>query len=187
MPQSIPKIQRGQRHHQEPVLQDRQHHHGREQGVAGGAERIGAEARGALRQHHGADRRRGDGKRKQQVHRFVGQEAFDVIQMIRQEFRVQVRDAQKDIQAGAQMHPPQHDEGPGAELIRAAPRQADDGGGEQQDREFMIQAGLDRMAKMAPLERLGTPEDIAAVVAFLAGPDGSWINGQVLRANGGLI
>jgi 3-oxoacyl-[acyl-carrier protein] reductase len=43
------------------------------------------------------------------------------------------------------------------------------------------------MAKMNPLERLGTPEDIAATVAFLAGPDGGWINGQVLRANGGMI
>lgn len=46
---------------------------------------------------------------------------------------------------------------------------------------------IDRMAKMNPLERLGTPADIAAVVAFLAGPDGGWINGQVLRANGGMI
>jgi 3-oxoacyl-[acyl-carrier protein] reductase len=45
---------------------------------------------------------------------------------------------------------------------------------------------VDRMAKMPPLERLGTPEDIAAAVAFLVGPDGGWINGQVLRANGGL-
>jgi 3-oxoacyl-[acyl-carrier protein] reductase len=44
-----------------------------------------------------------------------------------------------------------------------------------------------RMAKMNPLERLGTPEDIAASVSFLAGPDGAWINGQVLRANGGII
>ena len=44
-----------------------------------------------------------------------------------------------------------------------------------------------RMAKMNPLERLGTPEDIASAVAFLAGPDGGWINGQVLRANGGMI
>ena len=46
---------------------------------------------------------------------------------------------------------------------------------------------IDRLAKMNPLERLGQPEDIAAVVAFLAGPDGGWINGQVLRANGGMI
>ncbi|CAN7624147.1 SDR family oxidoreductase [Rhizobium sp. LjRoot98] len=44
-----------------------------------------------------------------------------------------------------------------------------------------------RMARMNPLERLGTPQDIASAVAFLAGPDGSWINGQVLRANGGMI
>jgi NAD(P)-dependent dehydrogenase (short-subunit alcohol dehydrogenase family) len=35
------------------------------------------------------------------------------------------------------------------------------------------------------VERLGTPDDIAGVVCFLAGPDGGWVNGQVLRANGG--
>lgn len=46
---------------------------------------------------------------------------------------------------------------------------------------------IDKMAKMAPLERLGKPEDIANAVAFLAGADGSWINGQTLRANGGII
>jgi 3-oxoacyl-[acyl-carrier protein] reductase len=46
---------------------------------------------------------------------------------------------------------------------------------------------IGRMAKMNPLERLGTPEDIAASVSFLAGPDGGWINGQVLRANGGIV
>jgi 3-oxoacyl-[acyl-carrier protein] reductase len=46
---------------------------------------------------------------------------------------------------------------------------------------------IDRMAKMNPLERLGTPADIAAAVAFLVGPDGAWINGQVLRANGGMV
>jgi 3-oxoacyl-[acyl-carrier protein] reductase len=49
------------------------------------------------------------------------------------------------------------------------------------------QQTIDAIAKMAPLERLGEPEDIAAVVAFLAGPDGGWVNGQVLRANGGVI
>ncbi len=46
---------------------------------------------------------------------------------------------------------------------------------------------IDRLAKLAPLERLGQPEDIAAAVAFLAGPDGAWINGQTVRANGGII
>ena len=38
-----------------------------------------------------------------------------------------------------------------------------------------------------PLGRLGEPEDIARVISFLVGPDGGWINGQVLRANGGII
>lgn len=49
------------------------------------------------------------------------------------------------------------------------------------------QAAIDNLAKLAPLERLGQPEDIANAVAFLAGPDGAWINGQILRANGGII
>jgi len=46
---------------------------------------------------------------------------------------------------------------------------------------------IDRLTKMNPLERLGTPEDIAAEVSFLVGPDGSWINGQTLRGNGGMV
>lgn len=44
---------------------------------------------------------------------------------------------------------------------------------------------IDHIAKLAPLQRLGTPEDIANAVSFLAGPDGGWVNAQVLRANGG--
>ncbi|MFJ1756148.1 SDR family oxidoreductase [Kitasatospora sp. NPDC088134] len=44
-----------------------------------------------------------------------------------------------------------------------------------------------RLAAQPPLERLGTPADIAEVVAFLASPAGHWINGQVLRANGGIV
>jgi len=46
---------------------------------------------------------------------------------------------------------------------------------------------IDRMAKMNPLERLGTPQDIANAVSFLAGPDGAWVNGQTLRVNGGMV
>jgi 3-oxoacyl-[acyl-carrier protein] reductase len=46
---------------------------------------------------------------------------------------------------------------------------------------------VDHLARLAPLERLGQPADIAAAVAFLAGPDGAWINVQTLRANGGII
>ncbi|MBF5057284.1 short chain dehydrogenase [Alcanivorax sp. 521-1] len=47
------------------------------------------------------------------------------------------------------------------------------------------QALIDQLAAQAPLERLGEPDDIAGVVSFLAGPDGGWVNAQVLRANGG--
>ena len=46
---------------------------------------------------------------------------------------------------------------------------------------------IDRLSNMAPLGRLGQPQDIAAAVAFLSGPDGAWINGQTVRANGGII
>lgn len=48
------------------------------------------------------------------------------------------------------------------------------------------QETIDRMASMNPLERLGTPEDIAEVVSLLAGP-GRWVNGQTLYANGGMV
>ncbi|GAA3133361.1 SDR family oxidoreductase [Planomonospora alba] len=49
------------------------------------------------------------------------------------------------------------------------------------------EATIERLAKQPPLERLGTPEDIAEVVSFLASPAGHWINGQVVRANGGIV
>ncbi|MEU2172943.1 MULTISPECIES: SDR family oxidoreductase [Nocardia] len=48
-------------------------------------------------------------------------------------------------------------------------------------------ATIQRLADAVPLQRLGTPADIAAVVAFLAAPQGHWVNGQVIRANGGLV
>ncbi|WNI19453.1 SDR family oxidoreductase [Actinacidiphila sp. ITFR-21] len=48
-------------------------------------------------------------------------------------------------------------------------------------------ATIAHLAAQPPLERLGTPEDIAEVVAFLASEAGHWVNGQVLRANGGII
>jgi 3-oxoacyl-[acyl-carrier protein] reductase len=48
------------------------------------------------------------------------------------------------------------------------------------------QATIDEFAKGPPLERLGTPGDMAEVVSFLAGP-ARWINGQTLRANGGIV
>jgi 3-oxoacyl-[acyl-carrier protein] reductase len=48
------------------------------------------------------------------------------------------------------------------------------------------EALIETMSKQPPLERLGQPEDIAAVVSFIVSPQGEWINGQVIRVNGGL-
>jgi 3-oxoacyl-[acyl-carrier protein] reductase len=47
------------------------------------------------------------------------------------------------------------------------------------------EAQIEQFAKLAPLERVGRPEDVAEVISFLAGPAGAWVNAQVLRANGG--
>ena len=47
------------------------------------------------------------------------------------------------------------------------------------------EAQIEQFEKLAPLERLGRPEDVVPVVSFLAGPEGGWVNAQVLRANGG--
>ncbi|WP_206244593.1 SDR family oxidoreductase [Novosphingobium terrae] len=49
------------------------------------------------------------------------------------------------------------------------------------------EAQVKAIAGMNPFGRLGQPDDIASVVAFLAGPDGGWVSGQTIRANGGVI
>jgi 3-oxoacyl-[acyl-carrier protein] reductase len=49
------------------------------------------------------------------------------------------------------------------------------------------EAQVEAIARMIPLGRLGRPDEIAAVVAFLASPDGGWINGQIIRTNGGMV
>ena len=46
---------------------------------------------------------------------------------------------------------------------------------------------IEQFKKLVPLERLGQPEDIATIVSFLVGPDGGWVNAQILRANGGFV
>jgi 3-oxoacyl-[acyl-carrier protein] reductase len=47
------------------------------------------------------------------------------------------------------------------------------------------EALIEQIVRQAPLERIGQPDDIAQVVSFLAGPGGAWVNGQVIRVNGG--
>lgn len=46
---------------------------------------------------------------------------------------------------------------------------------------------IEKFAQRSPLERLGQPDDIAGTVAFLVSPEGSWVNGQILRVNGGIV
>ncbi|MEV4258392.1 SDR family oxidoreductase [Spirillospora sp. NPDC049652] len=49
-----------------------------------------------------------------------------------------------------------------------------------------LEQAIEHTVSLTPLQRLGRPEDIANVVAFLAGPDAQWVTGQNLRASGGL-
>jgi 3-oxoacyl-[acyl-carrier protein] reductase len=52
--------------------------------------------------------------------------------------------------------------------------------------EGMQAAARDMVLALVPLGRLGTPEEVAAAVTFLAGPGGAYITGQVIHVNGGL-
>lgn len=44
----------------------------------------------------------------------------------------------------------------------------------------------DAIARMVPAKRAGTADEVAALVAFLAGPDAGYISGQVISINGGM-
>ena len=46
---------------------------------------------------------------------------------------------------------------------------------------------LDALREETPLERIGTPPDVARCIAFLAGSGGDFITGQVLSPNGGFV
>jgi NAD(P)-dependent dehydrogenase (short-subunit alcohol dehydrogenase family) len=46
---------------------------------------------------------------------------------------------------------------------------------------------FERLMRWYPLQRVGEPEDVAAAAAFLASDDASWITGEVLRVDGGLL
>jgi NAD(P)-dependent dehydrogenase (short-subunit alcohol dehydrogenase family) len=53
---------------------------------------------------------------------------------------------------------------------------------------FVLQSQelVDRIASTNPFGRLGKPEEIASAIAYLCGEGGSWVNGQILRVNGGM-
>lgn len=48
-------------------------------------------------------------------------------------------------------------------------------------------AAVARMAGFSPFNRIGRPEEVAKVVAFLASDDASWVAGQIVRPNGGMV
>jgi 3-oxoacyl-[acyl-carrier protein] reductase len=55
------------------------------------------------------------------------------------------------------------------------------------DEMIMPPEAVEQAVNMTPLGRLGQPEDVASVVAFLVGEDGRWMTGQLVRAGGGLM
>lgn len=53
--------------------------------------------------------------------------------------------------------------------------------------EGKTEADIARLSALAPQKRIGQPGEIADLVVFLASPESAWVNGQVIRANGGAI
>ncbi|KAK3198014.1 hypothetical protein Dsin_021429 [Dipteronia sinensis] len=46
---------------------------------------------------------------------------------------------------------------------------------------------VNRLVDSCPLGRIGQPDDVSKIVGFLAGDGGEWINGQIIRDNGGSV
>ena len=55
------------------------------------------------------------------------------------------------------------------------------------DTEMTKDLPKDQILPLIPLHRTGTMDEVAGVVSFLCGPDSTYIHGQVLAVNGGLV
>jgi 3-oxoacyl-[acyl-carrier protein] reductase len=51
----------------------------------------------------------------------------------------------------------------------------------------MPEASRAQFLAQIPMQRIGSAEDVAGVISFLAGPEAAYVTGQVLRVNGGLL
>ena len=45
----------------------------------------------------------------------------------------------------------------------------------------------EQILPLIPLKRFGTPEEVAGVISFLCSPDSTYLHGQVIAVNGGLL
>ena len=155
------------------MLQDRESQQTGHQDQPNG---VGARDFGRERLQHDEhidDGGQGDGDRKQQIHRAFDHVGLEIAQRLGQPVLVQIRHAEEQIELGAPAHDPEHDEGPGADLVRLAP------GGQHheqhgtEDQELVIETGEDRQSEAPPLRaarragRLARPRDQAGEVAHL--------------------
>ena len=72
--------------------------------------------------------------------------------------------------------------GPGIRVNAVAPAVV-----KTQFAEGLLAAGEDVVASRYPMKRVGVPTDVAQVVAFLAGDESSWVTGETIRVDGGML
>ncbi len=151
----MPELRRGQGHHEEPVLQDRERHDACHQAVGDDAERIRPRGGGLLDQKHQCNSGQCHGKGEQQIHRTLPEEALQVMHVLRDELLVQVADAEKHVQPRALMHPCKHQESPKPHLVCRAPGDGDYQASQYDDGDLVVEADLQRVTEMPPATATG--------------------------------